>query len=34
MSLARLVGRVRDSWPECLDVDDPGWGAPGGQWRR
>ena len=34
MSLARLVGRARDSWLERLDADDPGRGAPGGQWRR
>ncbi len=33
MSLARLVGRARDSWA-CLDAGDPGRGAPGGQWRR
>ena len=34
MSLARLVGRARDSWLECLDAGDPGRGAPGGQWHR
>ena len=34
MSLARLAGRARDSWLEWLEVDDPGRGAPGGQWHR